>query len=334
MRIFRSLGILSASIFLLGVAASSVLADSGVRGVLDRAAPAAGLRNACGSASCIPTIVGGLITWVGGLWGLARSAYGVYAGYLGMTAAGEAKQVEEAQTVLRNAVMGIVVIGFSYTLTGVGLRFIQEAFNSSAPEFASPAAVVSSGSACTPVTAGYSCVDTVSWTGPQVRDNCDVTPGRCPGTADDTYCCRPITAPLLDPVRPGCIVATCVSECTALMCTTLTAQRRFTCESSCQTQCEGRCVRAPVAPPRLECSPMADYRQCLANCRTQNTEYLAEDAYYLALSRRGPEFLYAEYVYTDSLGRTHTYHPHYSSAEDASEQLSVCNNDCQFLYCR
>lgn len=304
MRIFRSLSILSASIFLLGVAASSALADSGVRGVLDRTAPAAGLRNACGSASCIPTIVGGLITLVLGLLGVALIAYVVYAGYLWMTAAGEAKQVEEAQTVLRNAVMGIVVIGFSYTLTGVGLRFIQEAFNSSAPEFASPAAVISSGSACTPVTAGYSCVDTVSWTGPQVRDNCDVTPGRCPGTADDTYCCRPITPPLVDPVRPGCVIPTCVSECGTLMCASFTGQRRFTCESTCQTQCENHCARPTTQTPSREpiCSPLPDYRQCLGNCQADITERAA---------RR-------EYV----------------SAEAQREALDVCNNDCQFLYCR
>lgn len=267
MRTFRWIGILSTSTLMLAVAASVVFADGGVRSVLDRAAPAAGLQNACGTASCIPTIIGGLITLVLGLLGVALIGYVVYAGYLWMTAAGEAKQVEEAQTVLRNAVIGIVIIGFSYTLTGVGLRFIREAFNSSVPDYVAPTAPPVPG---TPA--------------PEV----DRTPSRT------------------NPFREGCRRTSCTSECIPINCSTFSGQRRFTCESGCRTECEARCpaLDGPPAPSPTDtrCVPLADYRQCLANCASDITER----------ARAGE----------------------YATPELQSDALAACNGDCTYLYCR
>lgn len=266
MRTFRGFGIFLASIFWF--AATDVVAsaaDATVRGVLNRTAPAAGLTNACSSGSCVPTIVGGLINIVLGILGILLIGYVVYAGYLWMTAGGEAKRVEEAQTVLRNAVIGVAVIGFSYTLTGLALRFVENAFTPTAPS--------------------ASVADVVAPAGPAVA----------PEPA----------APVINPFRQGCQRTTCTNECIPQLCGNFTGQRRFTCEqATCRTQCEARCgLDGPPIPtaPVQRCTPLADYRQCLANCATDIDER--------AVRRE------------------------FATREAQAEALSVCNNDCDFLYC-
>lgn len=266
MRTFRGFGIFLASIFWLAATDAVVLAaDATVRGVLNRTGPAAGLSNACGSGSCVPAIIGGLINVVLGILGILLIGYVVYAGYLWMTAGGESKRVEEAQTVLRNAVIGVAVIGFSYTLTGLGLRFLETAFTPTAPS-----APVSEAPAPT-------------------------APAAIPESP----------VPVINPFREGCQRSTCTNECIPQLCGTLTGQRRFTCEeSTCRIQCEARCgLDGPPIPtaPVQRCTPLADYRQCLANCATDVDER--------ALRREFP------------------------SREAQSDALSVCNNDCDFLYC-
>ncbi len=266
MRTFRLAGIFLTSIVLsTGVVSLVLAADSTVRGTLGRAAPAAGLKNACGSASCIPTIVGGLISIVLGLLGVALVGYVVYAGYLWMTAGGESKQIEEAQTVLRNAVIGVVVVGFSYTIAGVGIRFLNDAFTPTPPVAPPPAATPAS---------------------PAAPDS-DLTP-----TSG------------LNPLRQGCRRNTCTSECIQTTCANVTGQRRFTCETSCRNQCEQGCAldNAPDSPSNPSCQPIADYRQCLANCQSDNTER----------ARRGE----------------------YATADLQRDVLYACNGDCTHLYCR
>lgn len=265
MRTFRGVGIFLASIFLLAAEETVVFAaDATVRGVLNRTAPAAGLTDACGSGSCVPTIVGGLITIVLGILGILLIGYVVYAGYLWMTAGGEANRVEEAQKVLRNAVIGVVVIGFSYTLTGLILRFVEGSFTPTAPSAPVSEAPVA-----------------------------PVAP-----TAE-----APV--PVINPFRQGCQRTTCTNECIPQLCGTFTGQRRFTCEqATCRTQCEARCgLDGPPIPtaPVERCTPLADYRQCLANCAADIDE---------------------------RAGRRE-----FTTREAQSEALSVCNNDCDFLYC-
>lgn len=266
MRTFRGLGIFFASIMSFVATDLVVLAaDSSVRGVLNRAAPAAGLSNVCGSGSCVPTIVGGLVTIVLGILGILLIGYVVYAGYLWMTAGGESKRVEEAQTVLRNAVIGVIVIGFSYTVAGLMLRFVSDTFNPTAPAAPVPEAVAPADPAAAPAA----------------------------------------PAPVINPFRQGCQRLTCTNECISQMCGTFTGQRRFTCEeSTCRVQCDARCgLDGPPVPtvPVERCTPLADYRQCLANCATNIDE---------------------------RAGRRE-----FPSREAQSEALAVCNNDCDFLYC-
>ncbi|MBP6944672.1 hypothetical protein KBD61_02645 [Patescibacteria group bacterium] len=266
MRTFRGVGIFLASIFLLAATETvAFAADATVRGVLNRTAPAAGLTNACSSGSCVPTIVGGLINIVLGILGILLIGYVVYAGYLWMTAGGESKRVEEAQKVLRNAVIGVAVIGFSYTLTGLGLRFVENAFNPTAPS--APAPEVAAPGAPAPVVEA--------------------------------------PVPVINPFREGCQRTTCTSECIPQLCGNFTGQRRFTCEqATCRTQCEARCgLDGPPIPtaPVQRCTPLADYRQCLANCATDIDERAA---------RR-----------------------EFATRVEQSEELSVCNTSCDFLYC-
>lgn len=52
-----------------------------------------------------------------GLLGIVFVILIIYAGYLWMTAQGNEEQAKEAQTTIRNAIIGVIVIGLSYALT-------------------------------------------------------------------------------------------------------------------------------------------------------------------------------------------------------------------------
>lgn len=72
----------------------------------------------------IITIVGNVIKVILGLLGIIFLVIVIYSGFLWMTAGGDAKQVERAKKLLINAVIGIVIILFSYAITS----FIINAF--------------------------------------------------------------------------------------------------------------------------------------------------------------------------------------------------------------
>lgn len=62
------------------------------------------------------TIIGRFIRFALGLVGVILFAMFIYGGFLWTTAGGEAKQVQEARNVIRNAIIGIVIVALSYTL--------------------------------------------------------------------------------------------------------------------------------------------------------------------------------------------------------------------------
>ena len=179
--------------------------DAQVRGTLKSAATGAGLASACtsGSASCLVGIIGQVISIVLGLIGGALLAYLVYAGILWMTAGGETERIGQAQTVIKNAVIGMAVIGLAYALANFVVSTLSASFDKETQQ----------GQTTTP-------------TGPE---------GTPPGPTE--------SAPTVDPFRTGCMRATCTTECVARdACSTLTASRRFNCESSCQTRCTSYCA--------------------------------------------------------------------------------------------
>ncbi|MDP3793311.1 MAG: hypothetical protein Q8R07_01000, partial [Candidatus Uhrbacteria bacterium] len=61
-------------------------------------------------ATDLPTLVGRIINAVLGILGLLLLIYLLYGGFLWMTSGGDSKGVEKAQTMIRNAIVGLVVI--------------------------------------------------------------------------------------------------------------------------------------------------------------------------------------------------------------------------------
>lgn len=65
----------------------------------------------------INVIVGRIVNVVLGFLGIVLLFYFIYGGFRWMTAGGEEKQVEEAKKMIRNAVIGLVIIMASYALS-------------------------------------------------------------------------------------------------------------------------------------------------------------------------------------------------------------------------
>lgn len=63
------------------------------------------------------TIVSLIIRALLGLVGTVLFVYIIYAGYLWMTAAGNSEQVEKAQAIIKNGVIGLIVVLSAYTIT-------------------------------------------------------------------------------------------------------------------------------------------------------------------------------------------------------------------------
>ena len=145
---------------------------------LSAAAQGTGLTNVCSGepAACIATIVGRAIQVLLGLLGIVLFVLLMYAGFLWMTAGGDAKKVTEARAMIVNAVAGMAVIAVSYAVASFILG--QLAFVATGTQ-APPGA--SSGDATDICTApgGFDC------------DNafCRAAPGR-PGCEDYDRCCR------------------------------------------------------------------------------------------------------------------------------------------------
>ncbi len=65
----------------------------------------------------LPTIIGGIINAALTLVGLIFLILMVYAGYLWMTARGEADQIDKAKQIIIAAVIGIVIVVSAYAIT-------------------------------------------------------------------------------------------------------------------------------------------------------------------------------------------------------------------------
>lgn len=81
-----------------------------------------GYVNPLGTTS-VPELIGRLIRSVLGIVGALFLAMFVYGGVLWTTAGGDAKKVQNAKTTLINAVIGIMIIAFSYAIVSTILGF-------------------------------------------------------------------------------------------------------------------------------------------------------------------------------------------------------------------
>ncbi len=86
------------------------------------------LKPAGSSGDYIPNIVANLINTVLSIIGILLLVYMIYAGFLWMTAGGEGKQVEQAKTMIKNSIIGILIIGASFVIADFILSAIISAF--------------------------------------------------------------------------------------------------------------------------------------------------------------------------------------------------------------
>lgn len=234
-----------------GATTSFVFADEAVRGTFNKVGSSSGFKNVCGTSSCVPTIVGGFINLVLGVVAIAVVGYIFYAGYLWMTSGGEEKNIEEAQQVIRNAVIGVVVIGLSFTIANLVLQVVTDTFQPTEVPAEQPATAPGSG---------------------EGRGEAPPPPPR--------------PAPY---INPSCRRSSCTSACIlAEACASRRGQAEFTCETDCSNRCQAACaldgagLPAPspspsTSPPALpaSCRNPSAFRTCQAACAPAATARVA-----------------------------------------------------------
>ncbi len=101
----------------LGFAAQPVLAQGSLGGVLkgglDKAAPDEIKGGETNPAIILGKLIGALIGFVGAL----LFFYMLYGGFLWMTAGGDEGKVKSARLVIKNAIIGIVIVAMSYAIS-------------------------------------------------------------------------------------------------------------------------------------------------------------------------------------------------------------------------
>ncbi|MBI5728214.1 MAG: hypothetical protein HY984_00485 [Candidatus Magasanikbacteria bacterium] len=119
--------------FLIGIATAMLMVPALVSAQtigagLNSAAGEAGLpKAACaGTTTCIAQIIGQLLYVALGLSGTLLLIMFIWAGVLWMTAGGDPKAVEKARGMIFNAVIGLLIIGLSFVLTGFVLEQLSK----------------------------------------------------------------------------------------------------------------------------------------------------------------------------------------------------------------
>lgn len=107
----------------------------GVVGDIKKGLEGAGSAYNAGGASQtnIPAIVGNLIGYSLSFIGVLLLVYLITAGFLWMTAGGEDAKVKKARDMIKNAVIGIVIVAASMAIANFVLKGLERAFND-APE--------------------------------------------------------------------------------------------------------------------------------------------------------------------------------------------------------
>ena len=100
---------------------------SAIQGGLSSAAGAAGISGGCTSMSCVVGIIGRIVNVALGFVGIILLVYLLYAGFLWMTAGGEADKVKDAISTIRNAVVGLIIIVFAFSISTFVLGTLSSA---------------------------------------------------------------------------------------------------------------------------------------------------------------------------------------------------------------
>lgn len=110
-----------------GLAAGTVSAqlDNTVfTGDLDKTRKAAGFKDA--AAGSLENTLGRYIKTFLGILGIVALVLVIYAGFTWMMAQGDEKKVESAKNILKNAVIGLIIISTSYAITNFIFEKLQQ----------------------------------------------------------------------------------------------------------------------------------------------------------------------------------------------------------------
>ncbi len=72
----------------------------------------------------LPALVGGIINAVLGFVGIILLGYLLYAGFLWMTAGGDSKKTDEAKTMIKNAIIGLVILISSVAISNFVINML------------------------------------------------------------------------------------------------------------------------------------------------------------------------------------------------------------------
>ena len=75
----------------------------------------------------LPLVIGRIIRTILGLLGIIFLVLMVYAGFLWMTARGESDPVDKAKDIIRQSIIGIIIIFLAYALTGFIINAVVNA---------------------------------------------------------------------------------------------------------------------------------------------------------------------------------------------------------------
>jgi hypothetical protein len=105
----------------VGVAATALLAPltafAGLRETVNQNLGVTGTATGLNTTANLPTMIGTIIQSALGLVGIVLVVFIIYAGFLWMTAQGNEEQVTKAKDILKNAIIGMVIMFTAYAIT-------------------------------------------------------------------------------------------------------------------------------------------------------------------------------------------------------------------------
>ena len=81
----------------------------------------------------LPLVVGSIIRTILGLLGIIFLVLIVYAGFLWMTARGESDPVDKAKDIIKQSIIGMIIVFTAYALTGFIISAVVKATSGGAP---------------------------------------------------------------------------------------------------------------------------------------------------------------------------------------------------------
>lgn len=103
-----------------------------IQGGISATASTGGLGNVCGQQAlqaCVTAIAASVVNTVLALSGIILLGYLLYAGFLWMTSGGEDDKAGEARTMIKNAVIGIVILSTAFAISSYVLRALSTIAN-------------------------------------------------------------------------------------------------------------------------------------------------------------------------------------------------------------